>query len=99
MEEQKEKAVGLKYPATFNEMQDEGFHMAPYPKNRKLCTCGQVFYWWITKGGKWIPMSLVEQSLWMPHHATCKNVQEYRQAVAKHAKRTEKPKPKQEVLF
>ena len=85
----------MKYPATINELQAQGFQMAPYPKNQKLCTCGEVFYWWITKGGKWIPMSLVEQSLWMPHHATCKNVHDYRTADRKLKKRTEKPKAKQ----
>ena len=99
MEEQKEKAASLRYPATAEELREQGFTQPPPPKDRKLCTCGVVFYWWITPGGKWIPMTVLEEGLLMPHHATCQNVKDFRQANAKHKARTDLPKAVQEPLF
>lgn len=89
----------MKYPATVDELKAEGFTQPPPQKDRKLCTCGVVFYWWITRGGNWIPMTVLEDGFLMPHQATCQNVRDFRNANRRHKARTEPEKPEQKPLF
>ena len=99
MEEQKEKVSALSWPATTEEMRQFGYREAPPHKQRKLCTCKVVFHYWISANGRWQPFTSLDEGLWMPHHATCQNVKDFRVANGKHKARTEKPQPVQEALF
>ena len=89
----------MKFPATITELRENGYERPEPGRERKLCSCGEIFFWWISPKGKWTPFSLLADSRFIPHHATCKNVEDFRNAENKLKARTEKPKPVQEALF
>lgn len=89
----------MKFPATLAELIAAGYQAAPVGHDRKLCSCGEIFLWFITPNKKWIPLSASGPDRLTPHHSVCKNVQDFRAADEKHKSCTEKPSPKQERLF
>jgi hypothetical protein len=89
----------MNWPATTEEMREAGYRQPAPPKDRKACTCGVVFYWWIIPNGRWMPFTVLEDGVLMPHHATCQNVKDFRVANAKHKARADKPEPVQETMF
>lgn len=88
----------MNWPAKINELVELGWRPATGERATKKCSCGEIFFWWITPANKWQPMSAIGEDRLLPHHATCKNVLNYRGA-KKNLKAGEKPKPKQERLF
>jgi hypothetical protein len=83
---------GVKWPATISEIEAAGYrHTGAF----KLCNCGRTLLWFITPAQKWIPLSSLEDSRLMPHHAVCERVKEFRAANKRHEERAEGRKPAQ----
>ena len=74
----------MKYPTNSNALKNAGFMY----DNDALCRgCGAKIEWWITPGGKKIPMSAVivgtlaggdRAEMLQPHFTDCPNVSDFR---------------------
>ena len=92
----KNKQTAVKFPATLDELEAAGYG---YTGTAKECDAGRTFLWFITPGGKWMPLSALKDSRLVPHHAVCERVKQFRAANEKHDERCNGPKPKQTRLF
>lgn len=90
----------MNWPATRAELRKAGWQETV---STKKCSCGVDMFWFITPAKKWIPLSFVKGLAPVvklePHHASCKNVKDFKSANKKHADRTDLPKPEQRRLF
>jgi len=74
----------LKWPAKRESLAEANYRDTG---RTKWCTCGAIMFWFITPGGKYIPLSVTKDNCFEPHHASCKDVKNYRVANRMHEER------------
>jgi hypothetical protein len=82
----------MNWPATREQLREAGYIDA---QRSKFCSCGEACFWYRTAAGKWIPLSFALDGRFVPHHASCANVKNYRNAEKKLRDRTDPKKPVQ----
>lgn len=76
--------VPVKWPATGKALAEAGYRDS---RSTKWCSCGAIMFWFITPGGKYIPLSMTKDDRFEPHRASCKDVKNYRVANREHRDR------------
>jgi hypothetical protein len=91
----------VKWPATREELKAAGYVDT---NSSRWCSCGELMFWFTTPkkpdgtGGKFIPLSILSDLRFEPHHAKCRNVKNFQHANQVHRDRVESKKPVQGKL-
>lgn len=65
----------MNWPQSEKQLAAAGYHATG---KSKWCACGRIVTWFTTPNGHWIPLEAAADGHFEPHHATCKDVKNFR---------------------